>query len=87
MIEEIAPSKPNSAVVDCGGCLENFSRGGHRYRFKVYPITESLNPLGKPINGIVPPPLVEVVRSQLVIWFSLENSTCDPHRVSSACDP
>src|SRR6266568_836196 len=52
-----------------GGCLENFSRGGRGHRFKVYPIAESLNPLGQSIHGIMPPPFVEVARSQLVIWF------------------
>jgi hypothetical protein len=31
------------------GCLENFSRRGRRHRFKMDPIAEPLNPLGKPI--------------------------------------
>jgi hypothetical protein len=50
-------------------CLENFSRGGCGHRFKVYPIAEPLNPLGQPIDRIMPPPFVEVVRAQLVIRF------------------
>ena len=52
-----------------GGCLENFSRGSRGHRFKVYPIAEPLTPLGQPIDRIMPPPFVEVVRAQLVIRF------------------
>jgi hypothetical protein len=49
------------------GCRENFLRRGRCHRFEVDPIAESLNPLGQPIDGRVPSPCVEVVRSQLVI--------------------
>ena len=45
---------------------ENFLRRGRGYRFEVDPIAESLKPLGQPIDGRVPSPFVEVVRSQLV---------------------
>ena len=33
------------------------------------PIAESLNPLGQPINRIVPPPFIEVARTPLVRRF------------------
>jgi hypothetical protein len=46
-------------------CLEHVSRGGCGHRFKVYPIAEPLTPLGPPIDRIMPPPFVEVVRAQL----------------------
>ena len=49
------------------GCLENFSRCSRRHQFKMDPIAEPLNPLGKPIDRIVPSSFVEVMRSQLVI--------------------
>jgi len=51
------------------GCLENFLRCGRCHRFKVDPIAKSLNPLGEPIDRIMPPPFVEVARSQLAIRF------------------
>ena len=51
------------------GCLENFLRHGCRHRFEVDPIAEPLNPLGEPIDRIMPPPFVTVARSQLVIRF------------------
>jgi hypothetical protein len=50
-------------------CLEHCSRGGCGHRCKVYPIAEPLNPLGQPINRIMPPSFVEVARSQRVIRF------------------
>ena len=31
------------------GCLENFSRHGHCYRFEMHPIPQMLNPPGEPI--------------------------------------
>ena len=37
--------------------------GGRYSRFEMDAIAESLNPLGKPINCIVPPPFVEVDRT------------------------
>ena len=46
-------------------CLEHVSRGGCGHRFKVYPIAEPLTPLGPPIDRIMPPPFVAVVRAQL----------------------
>jgi len=50
-------------------CLEHVSRGGCGHRFKVYPIAESLTPLGPPIDRLMPPPFVEVVHAQLGIRF------------------
>ena len=35
----------------------------------MYPIAESLNPLGQSIDRIMPPPFVEVACAQLVIRF------------------
>ena len=32
-------------------------------------IAKPLKPLGQPIDRIMPPSFIEVVRSQLVIWF------------------
>jgi hypothetical protein len=57
----------NQAVLK--GCLENFLRRSRCHWFEMDPIAESLNPLGKPINRIVPPPFIEIARSQLVIRF------------------
>ena len=33
------------------------------------PIAEPLNPLGQPIDRIIPSSFIEVARSQFVIWF------------------
>ena len=48
------------------------------------PIAESLNPLGKPIDRIVPPPFIEVARSQLAIRLLAREHVkdTDHHRVS-----
>lgn len=51
------------------GCLENFLRHGCRHPFEVDPIAEPLNPLGEPIDRIMPPSFVNVAHSQLVIRF------------------
>jgi hypothetical protein len=65
---------------DVLGCLENFLRCGRCHRFKVDTIAKSLNPLGEPIDGIVPPPFVEVARSQLVIRFCGRHSEASLRR-------
>src|SRR5437879_9765977 len=80
----ISPSTPHAfaarflrVVMSCMGarkipgvaCLEHFSRSGCGHRFKVYPIAEPLNPLGQPIDRIMPPPFVEVARAHLVMRF------------------
>ena len=58
------------------GCLANVGRGG-RHQCKGDPIPQSLNPLGEPIDGIAPPPFVDVACSSLVLRFTTREHVKD----------
>jgi hypothetical protein len=51
------------------GCLENFFHRGHGHRFEMHPIPQALKAPGEPVNGALPPPLINIVAPELVIRF------------------
>src|SRR5262249_28761597 len=59
----------DASIIFGSGCLENFSDRGGRHGSERPPIPEVFNPPGKPIHGIVPPPLVKIVGPQFAVRF------------------
>ena len=70
------------------GCLENFLHRGHCHRFEMHPIPQALNAPGEPVNGELPPPLINIVAPELGIRFltGAQMKDADPDRVGHGDD-
>jgi hypothetical protein len=51
------------------GCLENFSRRGCGYRFKMHTIPQVFNPPGESIDRELPPPFVKIIGPYFTVPF------------------